>query len=124
VKCGGDWRMPTDQEISDLHNNCDWAWTTLNGVNGYVVRGRGAYADNSIFLPAAGSGYGTSLYNSGSYGYYWSSVPSPDSNRSDNYSWGLNFSSGYHDTYYYYYLYSGYGRYIGRSVRPVQGLAQ
>jgi hypothetical protein len=113
VKWGGEWRMPTHQEQCDLGNKCDWTWTTQNGVNGYVVRGRGTYASNSIFLPAAGYGYGTSLLYSGSYGYYWSSVP----NSVYSYAHGLYFGSGYLNT-------SGYYRYCGQSVRPVQGLAK
>ena len=113
VKWGGAWRMPTKQEFDGLNNNCDWTWTTQNGVNGYAVRGRGAYASNSIFLPAAGRCYGTSLYNSGSSGYYLSSVP-----YSGYYNaYGLFFNSGSHDTRYY-------GRNYGRPVRPVQGLAK
>ena len=113
VQWGGGWRMPTYQELYDLcHDKCDWTWTTQNGVNGYVVRGRGDYASNSIFLPCAGGGYGTSLTNSGSYGYYWSSVPSSDS----YYARLLLFRSGYRyaDDYYLY----------GFSVRPVQGFAK
>ena len=50
VQWGGGWRMPTDQEMDDLcHNKCDWTWTTQNGVNGYIVRGRGDYAAANIF---------------------------------------------------------------------------
>ena len=58
VKWGGDWRMPTKQELDDLDYNCDWTWTTKNGVNGYEVRGRGGYASNSIFLPAPATAQG------------------------------------------------------------------
>ena len=114
VKWGGAWRMPTKQEFDGLNNNCDWTWTTQNGVNGYAVRGRGAYASNSIFLPAAGQVGGTSLSHSGSYGEYWSSVPLSDYGS----AYGLLFSSGSYDTSYYY------RRLYGRSVRPVQGLAK
>ena len=113
VKWGGAWRMPTKQEFDGLNNNCDWTWTTQNGVNGYAVRGRGAYASNSIFLPAAGYCGGASLYSSGSYGSYWSSVPYSDY----DYAYELDFNSGNHRTDYYY-------RYFGQSVRPVQGLAK
>lgn len=115
VQWGGGWRMPTYQELYDLcYNKCDWTWTTQNGVNGYVVRGRGDYASNSIFLPCAGYGYGTSLYYSGSYGDSWSSVPYSDYYRARN----LRFYSGRRSTYYDYF------RYYGFSVRPVQGFAQ
>ena len=88
---------------------------TLNGVYGYIVRGRGEYASNSIFLPCAGFGYGTSLSNSSLLGNYWSSVP-----YSDSYylAWSLYFNSGYHSTYY------SYGRYLGQSIRPVQGFTK
>jgi len=115
VKWGGAWRMPTDQELCDLDDKCDWTWTTMNGVYGNVVRGRGNYASNSIFLPAAGNAYLTSLYKDG-YGYYWSS-----GFYSLSYvdAWYLRFGRGCHD--------SGarlWGierdRYYGFSIRPVQ----
>ena len=119
VHWGGAWRMPTNQELGDLCNKCDWTWTTQNGVNGYVVRGRGTYASNSIFFPCAGYGHGTSLNNnnSGSYGTCWSSVPSSDSIYGDYCAWDLSFVSGRHVT-------SDYYRFSGRSVRPVQGFTK
>ncbi len=113
VKWGGEWRMPTDEELKDLCGKCDWIWTQKNGVNGYVVRGRGEYATASIFLPCSGYGDGTSLYYAGSDGEYWSSVPGSDS----DYAWGLDFSSSYHST-------SSYDRFGGQSVRPVQGFTK
>lgn len=110
AKWGVDWRMPTDQELSGLVGSCDWTWTTLNGVTGYVVRGRGAYASNSIFLPCTGTGIGTSLYNASLDGYYWSSVPNWDCYS----AWCLGFYSGYQG--------AGIGgrRSSGLPVRPVQ----
>ena len=111
---GGDWRMPTKQELDDLNSKCDWVWTTTNGVNGYVVRGRGDYASRSIFLPCAGYGNETSHYFAGSYGYYWTSVPY----SAYNCAWYLRFDSLYHGTG------NGHGRYIGRSVRPLQGFTK
>ncbi len=113
VKWGGEWRMPMKQELMDLCEKCDWSWTSVNGVNGYCVRGRGGYASAKIFLPCAGRGDGTSLDSAGSYGYYWSSVPSSGSNG----AWSLRFNSGDHSTYYFY-------RNYGRSVRPVQGFTK
>lgn len=118
VHWGGSWRMPTKDELSALTSNCDWTWTTRNGVNGYVVRGRGAYSSASIFLPSAGLGFGASLSNAGSYGYYWSSVPY-ESKSSSDYAWVLKFNSGAH---YHYTNQSGRG--YGQSVRPVQGFAE
>ena len=84
-------------------------------MNGYIVRGRGDYDTNSIFLPCAGYGDGTSLLDSGSHGYYWSSVPYSDNNY---YSWRLYFSSSYHRTNGYY------RRDFGFSIRPVQSPAE
>ena len=111
---GGDWRMPTNKELQDLSKLCDWTWTKVKGVNGYVVRGRGSYSSAEIFLPCTGHGYGTFLYGAGSNGTYWSSVPYSDYDV----SWGLSFDSGNHSTSY------GYDRSSGRSVRPLQGFTE
>ena len=67
---GGSWRMPTDAEWTELRTECTWTWTTQNEKNGYLVTGPNG---NSIFLPAAGRRYGTSLLRAGSDGLYWSS---------------------------------------------------
>ncbi len=115
VHWGGDWRMPTNQELKDLCKKCDWTWTTMNGVNGYVVRGRGNYASGSIFLPCAGFGHEVSLGHAGSTGAYWASVPHSDYNDSE--AWDLGFNSGSHSVSYYY-------RYFGQSIRPVQGFTK
>ena len=111
VHWGGGWRMPTQQELDDLVNKCNWEWTTQNGVKGWTVTGKDSA---SIFLPAAGNGLGTSLYGAGSVGNYWSSVPRSDL---DNYAWDLYFYSGYHGTNIGY-------RNLGQSVRPVQGFTE
>lgn len=111
VHWGGAWRMPTNQELSDLNSKCDWTWTTQNGVPGYVVRGKGSYVSASIFLPCAGYGYGTSLNSAGAYGSDWSSV---SGSGRYCYAWYLCFSSSNHDTI-------NFDRDCGRSVRPVQG---
>ena len=111
VQWGGEWRMPTKHELDDLNSKCDWKWTAVNGVNGYVVRGRGNYENNSIFLPCAGLGIGTSLDYAGSGGLYWSSVPHTGYY---NFAWFLHFDSSNHYASYYY-------RFGGRCIRPVQG---
>lgn len=113
VHWGGNWRMPTKQELYDLNSKCDWTWTATNGVNGYVVSGRGDCASSRIFLPAAGYGDGTSLYDDGWSNSYWSSVPDSD----DGSSWKLVFHSDYHGTKIIY-------RWQGLPVRPVQGFTK
>ncbi len=116
VHWGGDWRMPTKQELKDLEEKCDWEWTTKNGVHGYIVRGKGKYASASIFLPGAGIGAGTSFRNAGSYGHYRSSVPYSD----NDHSWTLDFGnySSYPSTFYSSF------RIYGQSVRPLQGFTK
>ena len=103
---GGTWRMPTYDELNELRTKCTWTWITQNGVNGYNVEGPNG---NSIFLPAAGFRYGSSLYDAGVYGYYWSSTH----DENDDYlACSLRFISGGH------YM-GNYSRYLGRSVRPI-----
>ena len=110
VKLGGNWRMPTDAEWSELRTKCTWTWTTNyngTGVKGQIVT---ATNGNSIFLPAAGYRSVTSLYNAGSLGYYWSSSLNTDY---PYYAWRVYFDSDN-------VLRSSYGdRCSGQSVRPV-----
>ena len=112
VALGGKWRMPTDEEWTELRNtdNCSWTWTTIDGVNGYKVQSKkSGYTDNWIFLPAAGSRRGTDLSLVGSGGYYWSS----------------SLNTGGPNLAWYVYFYSDnvsryrYNRCNGQSVRPV-----
>lgn len=72
VTWGGNWRMPTREEMDELHDNCTWEWTTINGVNGYrVTSKKQGYTNRSIFLPA--SGYkANGFYEYGRNGNYWS----------------------------------------------------
>lgn len=65
---GAPWRMPTSDEIQALLENCTTTWITTNGVYGRLVTGKGAYANRSIFLPAAGYGDISNLYDPGSDG--------------------------------------------------------
>ena len=107
---GGDWRMPTKAELESLLEYCDWKWTQVGGVGGYVVTGRDDFAANSIFLPASGFGGGTERHLFGERGFCGSS--SPDSVYSDR-AWCLIFDSGKRSI-------SCNGRTYGFSVRPVQ----
>ena len=113
VKWGGDWRMPTYAEWSELcsSSNCTWTWTTRNGVKGYKVTSKKeGFEGESIFLPAAGCRIYGSLGSVGSLGYYWSS----SLYESDpGVAWSVGFYSGYYDRDY------GGNRYYGRSVRPI-----
>ena len=72
---GGNWRMPTKDEMQELLDNCEWIWTAWSGVDGYKVIGSNG---NCIFLPAAGYRVGLLLHEVGSNGGYWSSIPYTD----------------------------------------------
>ena len=112
---GGTWRMPTDEEWTELRNTDKfiWSWTENfngTGVNGYTVTSKvPGYVGNQIFLPAAGYRDGAIFYYAGSYGRYWSSSLYTSYSRD---AWYVFFSSSlvYRGTYY---------RYYGLSVRPV-----
>ena len=104
---GSTWRLPTKAEFQELIDNCSWTWTTYNGKKGCKVVSK--KNNNSIFLPAAGNRFGSSLYYAGERGDYWGSTP--DESNTDG-AWSLDFGSGYR-------LVCGHGRLLGQSVRPV-----
>lgn len=107
VKWGGSWRMPTLDEIRELVENCSWKWTTYNGVKGQLVTGPNG---NSIFLPLAGTRYGTSVLAVGDVGAYWSAT---QFGSGSNYAYRLSFLSGGGGWNYWD------DRYRGLTVRPV-----
>lgn len=109
VQWGGNWRMPTYDELNELKTQCIWEWTQLNGVNGYKVSSKQQGNTNYLFLPAAGYRSNSSLGYVGSYGYYWSS--SLSASRSF-YAYGVYFDSSNVDCY-------SRNRCYGQSVRPV-----
>lgn len=95
VNWGGQWRMPTRAELCELLDKCYWVWTSSynnSGISGYIVykaknetdRGvkvfQGGIPSNNynlldihIFLPAAGSVFGSSHYDIGHTCYYGTS---------------------------------------------------
>ncbi len=111
---GGNWRMPTKNEIEELRTNCTWTWTTQNGVKGYKVTSKiSGYTNCCIFMPAAGYMNGVnggSLFNAGSYGRYWSSSLGTSAST---YSRLIEFQSDGKSI-------TNIERYYGLSVRPVR----
>ena len=107
VKWGGNWRIPSKEEIRELVENCRCEKVTYKGVKGskFISKKNG----NSIFLPAAGARYGTKVDYSGTNGNYWSGTLYPDGS---NNAYDL-YCNGYHAHW------NVYDRYIGFSVRPV-----
>lgn len=116
VNSGGDWRMPTYDEMVELKNNCTWTWTMQGGKNGYRVTGSNG---KSIFLPAAG-GYmiscpddisnDFSLVFADTLGCYWSSSLDTEDPIG---AYSLNFDSDGVD------VEESAPRCYGLSVRPV-----
>ena len=114
VNWGAAWRMPSKEQFAELINSnyTTTTWTTQNGVYGRLITSKKeGYTGNSVFLPAAGYRFNSSLYNAGSYGRYWSRTL--DEGGPYN-AWGLYFNSSGISTYGYYF------RYFGQSVRPVR----
>lgn len=107
VNMGEPWQMPTEEQIKELFDNCDWVRKTINGINGYLVTSK--INGNVIFFPASGYGYGTTWNNRGAYGYYWSSswFSARLARRLLFYSGGVSPQNSYL-------------RYYGFAVRPVQ----
>ena len=108
---GADWRLPTKEEWQELYNNTTCTWKTQNGVIGRLFT---ASNGNSLFLPAAGCRYDSSLSSEGSNGYYWSSSLNTDCPYD-----ALSFFYAESCSMDYYGI-----RYDGRSVRPVRSLEQ
>lgn len=105
VKLGGNWRMPTDEEWSELIK-CTSLWTSQNGVYGRKVTGPNG---NSIFLPAAGWWSHADITHTGTDGLYWSSSLNTEI---PNTAWRAYFTSEDIKTHYA-------GRHYGLSIRPV-----
>ena len=101
---GGGWRLPTREDFNELIENCKWEWTNVHGVKGMRVVGHNG---NSIFFPAAGYRLGSSLYDDGDYGNYWSSSPSGYGR-----AYYLGFGNGSEDV-------DLSGRGYGLTVRPI-----
>lgn len=68
---GGDWRMPTKDELSNLKDKCTWELATTNGISGYVIKG----VFSSIFIPYSGRGSENKLLDVISIASCWSSEP-------------------------------------------------
>ena len=124
VLWGGDWRMPTAEELCmlingdgtstdvDVTSNVTYVWTSnynSTGVAGLVVTGKGEYSSASLFLPAAGYCEGSNRYDAGDYGDFWSrSLYADDPSN----AWGLYFGDGAQNL-------DGLNRFCVQSVRPV-----
>jgi hypothetical protein len=108
---GNGWQMPSLEQCEELINSSytTTKWMKQNGVKGLMITSKSN--GNTIFLPAAGFRYDTSLGDIGSGGHYW-----PRSLGTSDFSpcaCSLYFYSSFIGTNDYY-------RCCGLSVRPVR----
>ena len=86
------WHLPTKEDFQELYDNCTSEWTTINGNPGRMFTSK--INGHQIFLTAAGwswfdnDEHGTTLYNRGANGNYWSSSYDSATN-----AYSLNFYS-------------------------------
>ena len=109
VNWGTSWRMPTDDEFTELRTLCTWIWGDLNSTKGYKVVGPN---NNYIFLPAAGVWGNSANYPMGGGGGYWSSTLGNNSKGACS----IQFTNTEvtRDSWW-----TPVSRYFGMSIRPV-----
>ncbi len=103
---GGNWHIPTSDDIKELVEKCTWTWVKHGDTNGYEIKGANG---KSIFIPAAGerSGNEHRFLNTG--GRIWTSTLASDDPRHAQY---LLFYGGEHSL-------KDFNRYYGLTIRPV-----
>ncbi|MBR0247126.1 MAG: hypothetical protein IJQ61_11720 [Bacteroidales bacterium] len=110
---GGNWRMPDKTEWDYLlSSNVSLSWTDDyegSGIRGLVITGHGGFSSSSLFLPAAGRCYDTTIDSRGKMGNYRSR--SLYTEQSD-FSWDFCFEKDVRIVNRNY-------RYMGCSIRPV-----
>lgn len=112
---GGEWRMPTTEELQALSNAVNAVWTTNyngSGINGILCTDK-TDSSKTLFFPAAGHALNGSMYNVGNGCYVWSS--SLYSNNHADHAWNLYFFNEAT-------LWDNYNeRFLGFAVRGVVG---
>ena len=112
VKWGGNWRIPTKDELEELRTKCTWTSTTLNGVKGYSVTSNvDGYTDRSIFLPATGMRIRQWTLSTDTIGRFWGNSIEIDDDSDEAVYLDFNFSRGPGRF--------SIGRCFGQCVRPV-----
>ncbi len=112
INWGTCWRMPTWQELYELHLYTNKTWTTYHGVTGMLYTAN----NDTLFMPAGGFNNG---FASDSSFYYWSSTRHP--HKEDQYcAYYLRYNNGR-----WFHPYGNIGcRSYGYLVRPVRSLGK
>lgn len=105
---GGEWRIPTSDEMQELIDNTVSEWTMQNSVEGYQFTS--PKTGNSIFFPAVGCRVSESNYENGTDCYYW--LSSVD----QTYPYAASYLRFYVGRVFLASLF----RYYGMNVRPVK----
>lgn len=123
---GGNWRMPTPEEIEELINNCTWTWGSQKAVydtkegkqvfSSYGYKVKSKINGKSIFIPASGYSVDGDVHGKREDVIIWSCAKPCEYGRYTN-----------EDQHYAYSLSSlvdsirlaGATRYCGIAVRPV-----
>ena len=106
---GGDWHMPTPEQIQELIDNTTNEWTKRDDVNGRLFTSK-KDTSKSIFVPAVGYATDDLTIGVGRYGFVWANMLNSKHNDSGQefgfISFGVN-------------LYTYLSRFTGLSVRGV-----
>lgn len=111
---GEGWTMPTASQIKELIAECEWEWTSINGIMGCIVRSK--KNSNSIFLPAAGRKSDTKIKDDTVLGFYWSKSMF---SLGENHTWMPKYASAL-KVYTLGAVHVDYSRCYGISVRAVR----
>ena len=101
VNWGGDWRMPTIDEIQELLTKCTWDRITQNGQDCWKAIGTNG---NCLILPCTSVISNGDYYNTYRFGYYWTK------NCGNTDAYALRLSNRTIETQ---------DRYVGIPIRPV-----
>lgn len=106
---GGEWRIPTKEDMEELVEECEWKWSNQNGRLGWMVIGPN---NNYIFLPASGAASSYIIAGVNELGRYWTATR----DKSNYSAYNLRFKD-VTDTI----VVVDDTRFYGRTIRPVLG---
>ncbi len=121
TQLGGEWRMPTLAEMTELKDKTKSLWMTYRGAEGVLLEGP---SGARIFMPAAGRRRGETMVSQpDEFGGYWTSgwYGTSDSTSATKGEMAWSFNFGIQQGQGFMTIVSSY-RYTGSSVRPVKDL--